>query len=411
MSAYLDGELAPKQMREFERDIQQYPDLFAELQTLQRLNKLALDSKVPLPDDRYFDKLAGQIDSQIKRESPQDRGRFVNFLLERRKTVAIVSSVAAVFLVAIIGMNLFGPSAKRYPQEIRNIELKPAIIEKPKTDTVTIWPEHEQQIVPPPVVDDEIKRDSVARRPRTNEAEKNERQSSSSSVNVPSLIIRQEPAPPVPVPDTITQEYGAVEHRVVTPHPTVKPSETTKHSLTESQKSTSPATVDLQNSIHRSGIASPPQRVDSIVVHTEPFVRITAGSERIDDVDPKSVGPDTAQFRDKGNRSLDVYISAFNSTSRGVFDGWRLTALATSRDSLQAWVDSIHAIGPELWYAEQAYRSLQQKDISWENYQLWRAYIDYYLADTPDADRTLWNRRLTILNEILERFLGKQIQH
>ncbi len=147
MSAYLDGELSPGEMSKYEQEIKTYPDLFAELQTLQRLNKLASSSQPAMPDDRYFKNLAGRIDSKIASESPGQRSRIVDFILERRKAITAISSVAAVLLVAVISMNLFGPSAKRYPNELPAQKSVPSEIidQTPKPDSVAT---HQQPPVP-----------------------------------------------------------------------------------------------------------------------------------------------------------------------------------------------------------------------------------------------------------------------
>ena len=421
MSAFLDGELEPKQMREFEHEIQSYPDLFVELQTLQRLNKLAMETQVPLPDDRYFDKLAEQIDAQIKREAPQERSRIVNFLLERRKTVAIISSVAAVFLIAVIGMNLYGPNAKRYPSELRNIELKPAIIEQPKTDTVTVWPEHEQQIVPPPVLESEVKRESMAKKvgKAALHEEADKLRSDSGATR-----LRNAPVPdtaPAVIADTMHKEIEVVtaERRLFAEPQTTKGAELLKVKPSEVKPSTLSGSIaplpdlNTQDS-ERANIALPePTKVDTITIRTQSIIPGLTDERypMLKDSDVKSIEPDTAQFLGAGGLSWDVYIKAFRPLNQGIYPGWSLTALTISRDSLQAWVDSIRTIDPGLWSAEQAYRSLQRPNITWNEYQRWRACVDFYLADSPNADRNLWDQRVVKLNEILEHFLGKQNQH
>ena len=421
MSAFLDGELEPKQMREFEHEIQSYPDLFAELQTLQRLNKLALETQVPLPDDRYFDKLADQIDAQIKREAPQQRSRIVNFLLERRRTVAIISSVAAVFLIAVIGMNLYGPNAKRYPSELRNIELNRAIETTPKTDTVTIWPKHEQQIVPPPALESEVKRDTMAKKAdKAVLKEETEKTFVDSSLSLRQGTLTLNSVE-MPTPDTIAREIEVVtaeRHLVAKPQTTkgaellkVKPSEVKPSALSGSIAPL--PDFDTQDS-ERANIALPePTKVDTITIRTQSIIPGLTDERypMLKDSDVKSIQPDTAKFLGAGGLSWDVYIKAFRPLNQGIYPGWSLTALTISRDSLQAWVDSIRTIDPGLWSAEQAYRSLQRPNITWNEYQRWRACVDFYLADSPNADRNLWDQRVVKLNEILEHFLGKQNQH
>ncbi len=136
MSAYLDGELSPNEMAKYEQEIQSYPDLFAELQTLQRLNKLAKSSQMKLPEEKYFESLASRIDEGVANQ-PAGQSRIVEFFLVRRKSVAIISSVAAVLLVVLIGMNMFGPTAKKYPNELPAYKAVPQemIIRNQRVDT------------------------------------------------------------------------------------------------------------------------------------------------------------------------------------------------------------------------------------------------------------------------------------
>ncbi len=126
LSAYLDHELEEKKMREFAEKLKQYPDLEAEMRRLQQLNRLARDSEIPMPAEGYFDSLAQRIEARIEREMPRERGKIVDFLLARRRTVAIVSSVAAMILIVVTGVLFYGPEKEMYPRQIqRTIDVTP----------------------------------------------------------------------------------------------------------------------------------------------------------------------------------------------------------------------------------------------------------------------------------------------
>lgn len=126
LSAYLDHELDEKTMREFAEKLKQYPDLEAELRRLQQLNQLARAAEVPMPAEGYFDSLAQRIEARIDREVPRERGRIVDYLLARRRAVAIISSVAAMILIVVTGVMFYGPEKEMYPRQIqRTIDVKP----------------------------------------------------------------------------------------------------------------------------------------------------------------------------------------------------------------------------------------------------------------------------------------------
>ena len=383
MSAFLDGELEPKQMREFEHEIQSYPDLFVEFQTLQRLNKLAMETQVPLPDDRYFDKLADQIDAQIKREAPQERSRIVNFLLERRKTVAIISSVAAVFLIAVIGMNLYGPNAKRYPSELRNIELNPAIIKQPKTDTVTVWPEHEKQIVPPPVVEEEASRESTKAKARIADVKK---EADASIIDSVAILQPRNPASTsivMPAPDTVVREDQII---------TVE-----RNLISEPQMHSSDGWKKFKPTAYAKSIDS--GLVEEQVIFRVPAVdrKINGKSKRTNILVPLSSGS-------TGFESIDMLASEL---SRSHFPERLITGRMSARDSLAEWFDSLFVIDPALWHAEQSYRESQIQELTDENFARWKIYIEHYISLTNGDDLKKWRGRLDAIHEKYEISKGK----
>ncbi len=412
LSAYLDGELAPKEMREFERDIQSYPDLFAELQTLQRLNKVAQDSEVALPDDTYFDKLAGRIDSRLKRELQPDRSKVINFLLERRKTVAIISSVAAMFLIAVIGMNMFGPGAKKYPSEIRTIELKPAIVTTPKKDSVALWPQYEPTVQPPPIVEEESKKTEPTNGSRSKVA-KNEADQTKSAPVITTKPTQLQGSVVEPVslpPDTTKSEAQIVivERNLLQPIPKEKSAANQLQSLS-GPSSGATASNEASDMAKEADIVL---RVDSVTLFTETILPPSRERRMANSAEPirAPIQPDTARLSKSSGRDWSVYAQVFKQLNQGMYASWKLIAPASQRDSLQAWKDSLTLVGPGLWYAEQSFRSMQQLESSWEDYQRWRAYFDFYLADLQTPDRGLWEKRIIVADEILERHLGKIYQ-
>lgn len=403
LSAFLDGELTPEEMHEFQHELGKHPDLAAELQTLQRLDKLARDSQVPLPADKYFDDLSGRIDARIKDERPRRRSRIIDFVVERRKSLAIISSVAAVFLVAVIGMNIFGPSAKRYPSQLRDIKTSPSLmLDEDKTQDSTNGETQSRESAPDLPVSREEERTRAVPMTKPKILKKDVGTVSdavSSSSSVPSPI-------PDTVPNPVPEPHGAVasEAQMV---------ETAPGKLTSKAEANSPALQSLSAGRSLSGeVSTAATAFDTVIIFTETITAGTNDSKYSLPMVPKSknIQPSALTLRDSDARSWSVYLNVFKELDRGVYSGWKLSALTISLDSLQAWKDSLNTLGPARWYAEEAFRSLQTKEATWEDYQRWRAYIDHYLAESQIPDSAIWNRRLPIVNEIYERQIGKQYQ-
>jgi hypothetical protein len=135
LSAYLDGQLLPKEMREFERELKQFPDLVAELERLKRLDAIVRGSEIDLPPDGYFDGLAGRIDASIGRESSSRRfSTLWGAVAPKSRLIPILSSVAAVFLVVVVVNHLYQPEVLRKSPTAptRTIQVKPVEAERDK---------------------------------------------------------------------------------------------------------------------------------------------------------------------------------------------------------------------------------------------------------------------------------------
>ena len=397
MSAYLDGELSPNEMAKYEQEIQSYPELFAELQTLQRLNKLAKSSQMRLPDEKYFENLAGRIDESVANQ-PAGQSRIVEFFLARRKTVAIISSVAAVLLVVLIGMNMFGPTAKKYPNELPAYKAVPQemIIRNQRVDTAAAGTTVDLLAVPDKDLSGDVKSQEivVSDEPKLEIASPVPETSSVSMVQP-----KSESATPADSRDAMKVPMSAI----------IKPGQLKKKNLSdESSGAVSNSLSGLEEM--SSQIATVPSlAADTIIIFTEtifPGLGESTNDALSNSADIAS-RPDLSRFHDSGNLSWSVYRDVFNELEQGMYRGMKLSALTRSLDSLQAWKDSIKVLGPARWYAEQAFRSLQAKEITWDEYQRMRAYIDHYMAETQIPDSAVGNRRLPIVYAIYERQLRK----
>lgn len=408
MSAYLDGELSPGEMSKYEQEIKAYPDLFAELQTLQRLNKLAEGSKLAMPDDRYFENLAGRIDKGIANQ-PAGQSRIVEFFLLRRKSVAIISSAAAVLLVVLIGMNMFGPDAKRYPNQLpsqRSIE-SPAILDHRVSDTNSAASSVDLKQPPAPEVKEEVGEQSLGGRQAQNQEIRIVDEGL--SMEALSTIDTGVGTPTMPVKE-IEKPAETDKMRKIPPSVAIKPGQLKKKNLSGESSGASPQSLSSFET-PPSRIASVPERAsDTVIIFTEtimPGINDSYGDLASKTADAATV-PDLTRFHDSSGLSWSIYLGVFKELNEGMYRGWKLSASSRSLDSLQAWKDSISVLGPARWYAEQAFRSLQTKETTWDEYQKMRAYIDHYMAETQIPDSAVWNRRLPIVNDIYERQIGKQ---
>ncbi len=128
LSAYLDGELPPEKMTAFAAALKAHPNLQAELAELAALDKFAQQRQVELPSEGYFEGLAERIESRIEREIPKQRGRIIEFVLAYRRPVAVISSIAAVLMVALVAINYTG---KHGLENSRTIIIKDTTVANP----------------------------------------------------------------------------------------------------------------------------------------------------------------------------------------------------------------------------------------------------------------------------------------
>lgn len=410
MSAYLDGELSPGEMSKYEQEIKAYPDLFAELQTLQRLNKLAEGSKLAMPDDGYFENLAGRIDSRIASELTGQKSRIVDFIVERRKAIAVVSSIAAVFLVAVISMNLFGPSAKRYPNELPTHKTAPTKVVDQDSRTDSIATKRDQPVTQERTA---TSRDESARQNAVVDETTKEQEAAEVELAVP---YKQTELPETGAASTdVKKTESAVskpaesDSRLLPPSISIKKGTLNKQSLSQ-DRTLGTSVLSLESDSHLEMGESMTIDADSVIIYTETIVPMVNESFSSAPAlkERTATGPVLDRLQDSAGRSWDVYRQVFRELDEGTYRSLKLSAPLQLLDSLQAWKDSISVLGPARWYAEQAFRSLQTKETSWDDYQKLRAYIDHYMAESQIPDSTLWNRRLPIVNEIYERQIGKQ---
>jgi negative regulator of sigma E activity len=118
LSAYLDGELDETTRVEYERELARHPDLQQEVVRLRKLNDLARQADIELPPDGYFDSLAERIDAQVAKMPPPRRTVVQKLLRPSSRVVGVVGSIAAVLLIAVVGLEIYRPAIEQYEQPV-----------------------------------------------------------------------------------------------------------------------------------------------------------------------------------------------------------------------------------------------------------------------------------------------------
>jgi anti-sigma factor RsiW len=122
LSAYLDGELSDSEARQFETELEKYPDLKARLEKYRGVDRKMLDSDVGMPAEGYFDNLAMRIDARIEQTSPAPHSSFFERLLHPSpRVLAWAGSMAAVLLIAVVGYETYKPAVQEYSKPVRQM--------------------------------------------------------------------------------------------------------------------------------------------------------------------------------------------------------------------------------------------------------------------------------------------------
>lgn len=136
LSAFLDGELPPNFAAQIQAEIQVDPQLRARLEELRHLDQFSRSRQVPLPPEGYFEQLAQRIDARIAREVQTESESWLREIFSHRlRWVAVAGSVAAIVLVAVIGIQMYEPQLHQYQQPVPVIDRKPVSAPEPAGET------------------------------------------------------------------------------------------------------------------------------------------------------------------------------------------------------------------------------------------------------------------------------------
>ncbi len=441
LSAYLDNELEPKKLREFEQALKAYPDLQEQIARLQRLNLFARESEVPMPADGYFDNLAERIEARIEREYPKERGRIVDFLLARRKTVAIVSSVAAVLLITVISVEFYGPEREMYPGQIqRTIELKqeePKKSEPAQTPQTGEKDEAPRMMVRPPAVygdtalgEVKAKEVPVTTKPAKAATAKDESmlKSSRQGVHQPSATKLDEAGS-----ENLSTRLPAAETMADTVTTAIEsaPAESTTQLVVESKSDKVETVTETKDLLSPQSIV---ENQNKPAVQTKKLKPNTATSEPQavsgesagdqsssggyhfsydESLEPPEIIPDSLveKYAIERERNItrqtspeEVYLRLKAELAKGAYRKHSILIRPGTEESVRAWVDSFTVLGPARWWAEEMYRrALANEHFTAIDVATCRAYVEHYLEQPEAVDSALWRERLNVIEDIYQQ--------
>ncbi len=450
LSAYLDDKLSASERAEFEKELQRNPDLRESLERLRKLHDLARQAPSQMPAEGYFDSLAERIDSRLAREERPKRGfALLQPIMPKSKVIAILSSVAAVFLIVVVVNQVFKPASERYtvpktiivnpPEERKKQtsgEMQPAIQRKPlpegadRYQIVKELPDTTRgktvqgERIPEPVPDSEYKEPPVF--PEHREAR-------------PTMAIPQQAQPSVVQPaDTIRRLLSAEPNRsetaatIVAPagagKPTSEPkalssglsqysrsakipvNDSSKGALKEAEKPAERAVPysfdDLKKNADAAArqyqaITAPPAAARMNVGPSIPLAidSVETGLPKLEIQKRKFAETfDPAEYELRVQAMLDSgkYVPV-------VFQAWDTGKYARTtsqydaeRGSLTDWYDSLQVMAPEQWQAENAYReAMRSRRNRLADCITARLYIQHYLESGAARDTNLWQSRLS----------------
>jgi hypothetical protein len=430
LSAYLDGKLSATERAQVEAELQQNPELQAALEQLKKLDQIARQSQMDLPADGYFDGLAGRIDAKLARDARPRRGlAILQPIMPKGRLIAIISSVAALFLIVVVVNQIWKPEVERFsvpktiivnpPQQretSRKMETQPAIATEPlKASDQKRKPE-----IPDSVLGKVVESDR------------------------PPVGVKDEEykEPPVfPEPKKTDQPLAVPEATTITP--AASPVDTLRQYLQPREKSSrmiirtidssasrgegkplldKPATAlsDQPANAPQSALVPTQAEMDASIVRREQLPKIGISIPlAIDSL--QIVQPELQLNKGKFTETFDAaayeqLVQAMLDSGKYVpvyFVAWKDDERKTSspydaeNSGYQDWYDSLSVMGSKYWQAENAYREAKRsRGNRLAEYITARLYIEHYLNSSHPLNADLWRERLDEVRQ-LERGVRK----
>ena len=388
LSAYLDGRLSATEKAQVDEELQQNPELRTALKRLKKLDQITRQSQMEMPADGYFDGLAERIDAKLARDARPRRGlAILQPIMPRSRMIAILSSVAALFLIVVVVNQIWKPEAERFsvpktiivnPPEQRatphQMETQPAIAKEPlKASDRKL-----RQEIPDSVLGKVVQAD------RTPVAVKDE-----DYKEPPVFPTHQEAKPEITVESISVAPAGQGKPAMPTSSEAlgVVPAEKTQSEAIEFK---SAGKTDVQSSLAAELIVgvSIPLAIDSLQV-TMPELKLNKG-KFAETFDAAAYEQRVQALLDSG-KYVPVHFVAWDHDTRK----------ATSRYDVenagyQNWYDSLSVMGTEQWQVENAYREAMRRSGGnrLAEYITARLYIEHYLSSGAPRDIGLWRERL-----------------
>jgi hypothetical protein len=412
LSAYLDGKLSTTEKAQVEEELRQSADLRASLERLKKLDQIARQAQVEMPAEGYFDGLAGRIDAKLARNSRPRRGlAILQPIMPKSRMIAILSSVAALFLIVVVVNQIWKPASERYtipktiivnppqqPESSRKpggMDTQPAIA----TEPVKASDQKRKQGIPDSVLGKVVESDRTPVAVQDEEYKEPpvfpESKKTDQTLAIPEASETRQAASPV---DSLRQHLQPREKSAMMVFRGVDSSATKEVGKVMVDK---PTTVLAEKSMvsPQSAPAPPQAKMDEL-----PGVSIPLAIDSLQVAQPE-------MKLNKGKFAETFDAAAYEQRVQAMLDSGKYVPIyfmawdhgpqkATSpydveNAEYQNWYDSLSVMGTEQWQAENAYReAARSRGNRLAEYITARLYIQHYLSSGNPRDTGLWRERL-----------------
>ena len=384
LSAYLDGKLSATEKAQVEEELRQNPELQTALERLKKLDRIARQSQMEMPADGYFDGLAERIDAKLARDSRSRRGlAILQPIMPRSRVIAILSSVAAVFLVVVVVNQIWKPASERYTVP------KTIIVNPPQKQSEHRAPSGSENVQP-----------AIMKRPIQ---ESDIRRKDEAPDSVLGKVVQADRTP-VAVKDEEYKEPPVFPtHKEAKPEITVESVSVTRIGLDKPVAATSSEALSTGRT---NNAKTALMEVESAPMATKPVYgkSIPLATDSVEIAQPE-------MKINKGKFAETFDAAAYERRVQALLDSGKYvpvhfvvwdhgTQRATSpydveNAGYQNWYDSLSVMGTEQWQTENAYReATRSRGNRLAEYITARLYIEHYLSSGDPRDVGLWRERL-----------------
>ncbi|MCX6832662.1 MAG: zf-HC2 domain-containing protein [candidate division Zixibacteria bacterium] len=384
LSAYLDGKLSATEKAQVEEELRQNPELRAVLERLKKLDQIARQSHIDMPADGYFDGLAERIDAKLARDLRPRRGlAILQPIMPKSRVIAILSSVAALFLIVVVVNQIWKPASERYTIP-RSIIVNPPQ-KQPERGTPSGSESVQPAIMKRPIQESDVRRrnevpDSalgkVVQADRTPVAVKDE-----DYKEPPVFPTHKEAKPEITVESISVAPAGVGNPAVVTSSEVLSAGRTDKAKNAMIEVESAPMATKPVSGV------SIPLMTDSVQV-AQPEMRLNKG-KFAETFDAAAYEQRVQALLDSG-KYVPVYFVAWDHGTRKTTSPYDV-----ENAGYQDWYDSLSVMGTEQWQVENAYReATRSRGNRLAEYITARLYIEHYLSSGDPRDVGLWRERL-----------------